>query len=59
MLVGYYLIANPLVTTTINLGCTPARPIGSLLLARGVTMVGFLPINEHWEQCFGYERYRQ
>ena len=56
MLVGYYLIVNPLVTMAINFGCTPTRLIGSLALARGVTMVDFClnngallpyPINEY------------
>ena len=45
MLVGYYLIVNPLVTTAINFGHTPAKLIGSLPLARGVTIVGFCPNN--------------
>jgi len=52
MLADYYLIVNPLVTMAINFGCTPARPIGRLALACGVTMVGFCPINEHrWGHC--------
>jgi len=44
MLAGYYLIVNPSATMVINFECTPARPIESLALARGVTMVGFCPI---------------
>ena len=43
MLVGYYLIVNPLVTMAINFGCIPARPIESLALAFWVSMVGFFP----------------
>jgi len=46
---AYRLLSDSesLITMGINFGCTPARPIGSLALACGVTMVGFFPINEH------------
>jgi len=50
MLVGYYLESKPLDNMAINFGCTLARLIESLALARGVTwwafalnMVGLCP----------------
>jgi len=39
--------SDPLFTIAINFRCTPARPIGSLALVHGITMLGFCPINEH------------
>jgi len=45
MLIGYYLIVNPLVIVAINFDCTPTRPIKSLALAHRVTMVAFYPNN--------------
>ena len=50
MLAGYYLDSKPLDNMAINFGCTLARLIESLALARGVTwwayalnMVGLRP----------------
>jgi len=43
MLASCYLIVNPLITLRSTFWCTPAKPIGSLTLARGVIMEGWHP----------------